>query len=77
MFGMQPFTDTMHQDHDLEPRLEPRRFGSFEEAAAEAARSRLYAGIHYPFDNTQRLAQGRCIGHVILDRVTFQDERMP
>jgi membrane-associated phospholipid phosphatase len=71
MFGMTPFTDTLHQDHDLEPRLEPRRFGSFDEAAAEAAVSRLYAGIHYPFDSNNGLAQGRCMGRVIVDRVTF------
>jgi membrane-associated phospholipid phosphatase len=71
LFGGHPFTDTLHQDHHLEPRLEPRRFGSFNEAAAEAARSRLYAGIHYPFDNDYGLAQGRCIGQAILDRVQF------
>jgi hypothetical protein len=58
MFGMKAFTDTLHQDHHLEPPLEPRRFGSFEEAAEEAAMSRLYAGIHYPFDNDQGLGAG-------------------
>jgi hypothetical protein len=72
MFGMKAFTDTLHQDHHLEPPLEPRSFGSFDEAAAEAARSRLYAGIHYPFDNYHGLAQGRCIGHVIVGRITFK-----
>jgi hypothetical protein len=74
MFGMTPFTDTLHQDHHLEPLLEPRSFGSFDEAAEEAAMSRLYAGIHYPFDNHQGLAQGRCIGHVIVDRIAFLRE---
>jgi hypothetical protein len=74
MFGRQPFTDTLHQDHHLEPPLEPRRFGSFEEAAEEAARSRLYAGIHYPFDSDNGLAQGRCMGHVIVERITFTRE---
>jgi PAP2 superfamily len=72
MFGMKPFTDTLHQDHHLEPLLEPRSFGSFDEAAAEAASSRLYAGIHYPFDNDNGLTQGRCIGQVIVDRITFK-----
>jgi hypothetical protein len=74
MFGMKAFTDTLHQDHDLEPPLEPRRFGAFDEAAEEAARSRLYAGIHYHFDNENGLAQGRCIGQVIVDRITFTRE---
>jgi hypothetical protein len=61
----------LHQDHQLEPPLAPCRFGSFDEAAAEAARSRLYGGIHYSFDNQNRLAQGRCIGQAIVDRVHF------
>jgi hypothetical protein len=74
MFGVHPFTDTLHQDHDLEPLLEPRSFGSFDEAAAEAAMSRLYAGIHYRFDNDTGLAQGRCIGQVIVDRIVFTRE---
>jgi hypothetical protein len=74
LFGVHPFTDTLHQDHDLEPPLAPRSFGSFDEAAAEAAMSRLYAGIHYPFDNQHGLAQGRCIGQAILDRVHFTRE---
>jgi PAP2 superfamily len=71
LFELRPFTDTLHQDHNLEPRLEPRSFGSFEEAAEEAARSRLYAGIHYPFDSDNGLAQGRCVGQAILDSVRF------
>jgi PAP2 superfamily len=71
MFGMKAFTDTLHQDHHLEPPLEPRRFDSFDEAAAEAAMSRLYGGIHYRFDNDHGLAQGRCIGQVIVDRILF------
>jgi hypothetical protein len=71
LFGKQAFTDTLHKDHHLEPPLEPRHFGSFAEAAEEAAMSRLYAGIHYPFDNDHGLAQGRCIGHVIVDRILF------
>jgi hypothetical protein len=73
LFGITPFTDTLHQDHDLEPPLAPRRFDSFDEAA-EAAMSRLYAGIHYLFDNQNGLAQGRCIGQAIVDRVHFTRE---
>jgi PAP2 superfamily protein len=71
LFGITPFTDTLHQDHHLEPPLAPRSFSSFDEAAEEAAMSRLYAGIHYPFDNQNGLAQGRCIGQVIVDRMLF------
>jgi PAP2 superfamily len=71
LFGMIAFTDTLHQDHQLEPPMEPRRFGAFDEAAAEAALSRLYGGIHYRFDNDHGLAQGRCIGQVIVGRIRF------
>jgi len=39
-----------------------RSFASFEQAAQEAANSRLYGGIHFPFDNTDGLATGRAVG---------------
>ena len=72
MFGVRAFTDTTRRDHNLVLPLEPRSFGSFEEAAEEAASSRLYGGIHYPFGNHNGLTQGRCIGQAILDRVQFK-----
>ena len=71
MFGVMAFTDTLFRDHDLVPPQAPRTFASFDEAAEEAARSRLYAGIHYPFDTSQGLAQGTCIGDILVDRVLF------
>jgi len=40
----------------------PRAFNSFDEAAEEAAISRLYGGIHYSFGNSTGLAMGRQIG---------------
>jgi membrane-associated phospholipid phosphatase len=39
-----------------------RSFTSFEQAAEEAAASRVYGGIHYPFDNAAGLATGRAVG---------------
>jgi membrane-associated phospholipid phosphatase len=74
MFGIKRFTDTTHTDHGLVPPQEPRTFGSFEEAAAEAAVSRLYGGIHFAFDNDDGLASGHCIGQAILDRVQFKSD---
>jgi hypothetical protein len=73
-FGSKAFTDTTHTGHDLMPAEKPRSFGSFDEAAEEAAVSRLYGGIHLAFDNNDRLASGRCIGQAIMDRVRFRDE---
>jgi PAP2 superfamily len=56
--GETPFTDRTHAERGLRPRT----FASFHAAAAEAALSRLYGGIHYPMAIEDGLAQGRCIG---------------
>jgi hypothetical protein len=72
MFGTKKFRDTTHIDHALLPPQEPRAFESFYEAAAEAAVSRLYGGIHYRFDNDDGLASGECISRVIQERVSFK-----
>jgi hypothetical protein len=74
MFGIKRFTDTTHIDHGLVPSQQPRKFNSFDEAAAEAAVSRLYGGIHFTFDNTDGLACGQCIGQAIHDRVSFKTD---
>ena len=53
-------------DHTHDARgLEPRSFGSFEEAGAEAAISRLYGGIHFRAAIEKGLEQGRCIGEAV------------
>jgi Leucine-rich repeat (LRR) protein/membrane-associated phospholipid phosphatase len=44
-----------------------RSFSSFEQAAEEAAASRVYGGIHFPFDNTDGLATGRKVGRWVLE----------
>jgi hypothetical protein len=72
MLGIRAFTDTTHTDHGLVPPQSPRTFESFDEAAAEAAISRLYGGIHFAFDNAQGLTSGQCIGQAIHDRVRFR-----
>ena len=74
MFGSKRFTDRTHTDHGLAPSQKPRTFKSFDEAAAEAAVSRLYGGIHFAFDNDDGLASGQCIGQAIPDRVRFMNE---
>ena len=74
LFGDKAFTDTTHTDHHLVPPQEPRSFSSFDEAAAEAAVSRLYGGIHYAFDNDDGRSSGRCVGQAINDSVRFNDE---
>jgi hypothetical protein len=72
MFGSLSFTDTTHTDHGLLPPQAPRTFRSFDEAADEAAASRLYGGIHYPFDNDDGLGAGWCIGDRFRKREQFK-----
>lgn len=50
--------------------IAPRRYASFEEAAAEASLSRLYGGIHYPMAIDAGKAQGVCVARALLDRVS-------
>ncbi|HEU4632080.1 MAG TPA: vanadium-dependent haloperoxidase [Gemmatimonadaceae bacterium] len=49
--------------------LPPRSFASFEQAAREAAISRLYGGIHYRRSVEAGLGQGRQVGTLVLQRV--------
>jgi membrane-associated phospholipid phosphatase len=73
LFGAKAFIDTTHLDHRLQPPQQPRMFRSFTKAAAEAAISRLYGGIHYAFDADEGRVAGQCVGEAINDRVDFQE----
>lgn len=50
-----------------------RHFNSFQEAAAEAAISRLYGGIHYPYAITQGADQGNRIGQFIIRKLRMKE----
>ena len=63
--GVFPFTD---RSHDVRLHA-PRSFDSFAHAAEEAARSRLYGGIHYPHGISAGLDQGKEVGALVLQRV--------
>ena len=56
------FTDNTHNDRGWGP----RNFKSFQAAADEAARSRLYAGIHFNFGVAGGQTQGRCVATRVL-----------
>jgi membrane-associated phospholipid phosphatase len=61
LYGAVAFTEAT----PVQPGFAPRSFPSFMAAAAEAARSRLYGGIHYPMGNDHGSLQGQCVaGHV-------------
>ncbi|MGI8496747.1 MAG: vanadium-dependent haloperoxidase [Gemmatimonadaceae bacterium] len=59
------FADSTEQDYGLPV----RSFASFDNAAAEAAISRLYGGIHYRRAIEQGVMQGRKVGELVLARV--------
>lgn len=73
LFGPLAFTDTTHSDLDPGLGVADRTFANFLDAANEAAVSRLYGGIHWPFDNQDGFNQGQCIGEVINSRIEFKN----
>lgn len=59
------FTDSSEAEFGLPV----RSFTSFEQAAAEAAISRMYGGIHYRHAIEQGVVQGRAVGKQVIARV--------
>jgi hypothetical protein len=53
-------------DGEVRPRL-PRRFTSLSQAEEENGRSRIYLGIHWSFDKTQGISQGRQVARYVMD----------
>ena len=62
LFGTFSFTDRTHSARSGPPRA----FASFEDAAREAAVSRMYAGIHFRAAIERGLEQGACVGRGVL-----------
>ena len=65
----QLFGDNFHYEDDTEEQfgLPARSFTSFNEAAEEAAMSRLYGGIHYRAAIEEGLIQGRNLGSYVVE----------
>jgi hypothetical protein len=63
-----------HDSTGVKYGLPVRGFSSFEAAAAEAAMSRLYGGIHYRAAIEEGLRQGREIGEMVVRRVRTRAE---
>jgi len=53
--------------------LPVRSYASFDEAAAEAAISRLYGGIHYRMAIEEGVSQGRKVGELVVQRVRTRE----
>ncbi len=64
---------TVGNDGAVRP-LKPRSFNSFSEAEEENGQSRIYLGIHWAFDKTEGIAQGRRVANYVY-RNAFQPVR--
>jgi hypothetical protein len=62
--------ETVGNDGEVRPFV-PRSFASFSEAEEENGQSRIYLGIHWEFDKTAGIAQGRRIADYVFEH-TFQ-----
>src|SRR5262249_30231519 len=51
-----------------------RSFTSFEQAADESGRSRIYGGIHYEFSNQNGQALGAAVGQAVLTRFSLVED---
>jgi hypothetical protein len=61
---------TLNHNGNVRP-LIPRRFSSLSEAEEENGQSRIYLGIHWEFDKTEGIAQGRRVAdHVFRNAFT-------
>jgi membrane-associated phospholipid phosphatase len=60
-------------DTEREYGLPARSFTSFNQAAAEAAISRLYGGIHYRMAIEEGVVQGRRVGELVVARVKTRE----
>ena len=56
------------RDHDGNIRpFRPRSFSNLSQAEEENGQSRIYLGIHWSFDKTEGIAQGRRVGDYVFD----------
>lgn len=65
------YVDSSHVDIGLLP----RKFTSFNDAAQEAAYSRMYGGIHFDCDIDDGLEQGKCVGNYYLENIKTHTSR--
>jgi membrane-associated phospholipid phosphatase len=65
--------ETLDNEGNVRPLL-PRSFRKLSEAEEENGQSRIYLGIHWSFDKTEGIAQGRRVGSYVF-RNAFQPKR--
>jgi hypothetical protein len=71
LFGQVAFTDSANTNRGYAPRT----YYSFEQAATEAAYSRIYGGIHFRAAVENGMRQGQCVSQRIFDRIVLNPVR--
>ena len=68
------FGDNFHykDTSEIEFGIDHRSFTSFRQAALEASVSRMYGGIHYPFDLNEGNKQGTHVGQIVVNRLRMK-----
>jgi hypothetical protein len=66
-FVSDEFNGTTRDNQGQVRPLLPRTFTSLSQAESENGRSRIYLGIHWSFDSTQGIAQGRRVADYVAD----------
>jgi hypothetical protein len=72
-FGTDQVTFTSSGEN---PGASARTFTRFSQAAAEAGMSRIYAGIHWDFDNSAGLASGKLVGQYVVSHLLRPDAQV-
>ncbi len=54
-----------------------RSYTSFDQAAEEAGRSRIYGGIHFEFSNRDGQLAGRAVAEEVLNRLSSTEDLLP
>jgi PAP2 superfamily len=65
---------TQDNDGNVRPLL-PRSFSSLSEAEEENGQSRIYLGIHWAFDKTEGIAQGRRVANYVFEHAFMPRHR--
>ncbi len=72
-FVSDEFNGTTHDNDGSVRPLIPRSFDRFSQAEEENGQSRIYLGIHWSFDKTEGIVQGRDVADYVFDNA-FQQE---
>lgn len=74
-FVSDEFNGVTKDNHGTTRPLKPRTFSSLSQAEEENGQSRIYLGIHWSFDKTGGISQGRNVANYILDHLFLRNDR--